>query len=70
MKNDSGLRQDALKHKWKVMPCNVYDCWCALIGYSEKKLEDYWVVPTGNLTIREAKHIVKLHNKWLRGKKK
>lgn len=66
-----------INYKWKVYPCYNKDCWCAWISIDTKAhpefkeiYDEYWVVPSGNISIKEAKHIVKLHNKWLKIDKK
>ena len=59
-------RINALKYFWKVYPCSTENCWCSWIGFARYKSDDQWVIPTGSILTAEAKHIVKLHNAWLK----
>ena len=54
------------KQKWKVIKCGVEDCGCRMIvlsSYSSKedKIEDC-IIPAGDIGIKFARYITKLHN--------
>jgi len=59
--------EDLLKLKWKTEICHTgKGCWCRLvvpIGSSDK--EDY-IIPSGSVSKREAEHIVKAHNEYIK----
>lgn len=65
---------NSLKRKWIVGKCTsnkIDPCWCSWIGFADKGKDDDtdYVIPTGSVSTKEARHIVKLHNAWLKGKK-
>lgn len=66
---------DYLKHKWKIDTCNAgAKCWCRMIILKDKAIdkrdngdapETIFISPSGCLPKNIARHIVKLHNKYL-----
>jgi hypothetical protein len=69
------MAKNNIKKKWKTATCNEgAKCWCRLIvteDYSKKtdKLENC-IAHSGDLSKKEAQHIVEIHNKWLENEEK
>jgi len=65
------MSKNNILKKWKTVTCfEGSTCWCRLIvteDYSKKtdRLEDC-ISTSGNLNKKVAKHVVELHNEWLK----
>jgi hypothetical protein len=63
-------RIEMMNVKWKTKKCGSNDgnCWCLTIVPAKKMICDdgeVYVVPSGSIDKKLAKHIVKLHNENL-----
>lgn len=66
-----------INKKWKIAKCWSPDCWCRLIVVYDAKQDndgDYslgdCIVRSGELDEKTAKHIVYIHNQWLKNRKR
>lgn len=55
--------------RWRVQPCPIKDCWCAMI-FPEEEItcdedEEVYVIGSGEILKSQAEHIVEVHNKQL-----
>lgn len=64
------LEKESRQGDWEILPCHAEmadgDCWCAVVGIAGEGEDGRGVIPSGSISKRDARYVVKLQNSALR----